>query len=512
MKKKLVFAAFCISICLISARNVAGFHGGARDPKKGLKPNIILIMADDLGYSETGCYGQKIIQTPNIDRLAREGMRFSDFYAASPVCAPSRCGLMTGKNTGHAYIRDNVEVGEWDSFMGQMPLKEKTFTLGTLMQQAGFKTAFIGKWGLGGPGSPGIPNKQGFGYFYGYLCQRQAHNYYPDYLWRNETKTVLANPSFSAHQKFKVDPASPESYKKYQGEIYSQELITDEASRFIREHRDSSFFLFLSYSLPHLALQVPEKYLDLYKGKLNDQPYSGFSGYLPCQYPRATYAAMISALDDYVGKIVASLQEAGIDSNTLILLTSDNGATFEVGGADPYFFRSNGPLKAGKGSLFEGGIRVPMIARWPGVIKAHKVSGLVCASWDFMATFADLTGIALSPGQDGLSLVPELLGRKGQKKHSFLYWEYPGRGGSMVVRMGDWKGIWKNLIKEPYRRVELYNLKTDTGEQVNVAKDHPEQVRQIMEYMSKRTPSEKQEWNVIGNKTIKQMISGKQAH
>ncbi len=509
MKKNLVLPSFIITICLVLVGISADPHSGKKDPKAALKPNVILIVADDLGYGEIGCYGQKIIRTPNIDRLALEGMRFTEFYAASPVCAPSLCGLFTGKNTGHAYIRDNVEVGKWDSFMGQMPLKENTYTLATLMQNSGYKTACIGKWGLGGPGSTGMPTKQGFNYFYGYICLRQAHNYYPDYLWRNEVKISIGNPLFSAHQKFKGNPADSVSYNKYKGIVYSQDLISDEASRFIRENRDSSFFLYLSYSLPHLALQVPYKYFDLYKGKLNDKPYSGYSGYLPCQYPHATYAAMVGALDDYVGRIVSTVKEAGIDSNTIILFTSDNGATFEVGGADPYYFQSNGILKAGKGSLYEGGIRVPMIARWPGVIKAGKVSGLICASWDFMSTFADLTGISLSPGRDGISILPELLGNKMEVKHDFLYWEYPGRGGAMAVRMGDWKAIWKNLLTEPYRRVELYNLKTDQGEQFNIAKNHPGQVKQMMECMSKRTPSENQEWNFIGNKTLKKMTPKK---
>lgn len=509
MKKWLILVFAIISHCVVSASMIHGSHPENRHPKHSSRPNVILIVADDLGYGETGCYGQKIIRTPNIDRLAKEGMRFTDFYAASPVCAPSRCAMLTGKHTGHAYIRDNVEVGEWESFMGQMPLKENTFTLGSLMQQAGYKTACIGKWGLGGPGSTGVPGKQGFDYFYGYLCQRQSHNHYPEYLWRDEVKVPLGNRSFSAHQKFQGDRDNPEFYKKYQDEYYSQDLISEEASRFITENRDSSFFLYLSYSLPHLALQVPDKYFDLYKGSLKDKPYSGFSGYLPCQYPQTTYAAMIGALDDYVGKILTCIQDAGLDSNTLIVFTSDNGATFEVGGADPSVFSSNGELRAGKGSLYEGGIRVPMIVRWPGSVKAGRVSGLIGASWDFMPTFAALTTISISPKPDGISLLPELLGLKGQKKHEFLYWEYPGRGGAMAVRTANWKGVWKNLIKEPYRRLELYDLKTDIGEKFNIAKNHPAQVKKILEYMSQRTNSEKQEWNIIGSKTIRQLISGK---
>jgi len=512
MKKRLVLTVAGFAFVLVFAAISALSQTGQKGRKKVLKPNVILIMADDLGYGETGCFGQKIISTPNIDRLAREGMRFTDFYAASPVCAPSRCGMLTGRNMGHAYIRDNVEVGEWDSFMGQMPLKDSTFTLGTLMQQAGYKTACIGKWGLGGPGSSGIPTRQGFHYFYGYLCQRQAHNYYPSYLWRNEEKINIENPVFSPHQKFKGNAANVASYKKFQGNVYSQDLITEEASRFIREHRDSVFFLYLAFNLPHLALQVPGIYLDIYKWTLIDKPYSGYSGYLPCAYPHATYAAMIAALDDYVGKVAACVKEAGLDSNTLILFTSDNGATFQVGGADPSFFQSNGILKAYKGSLHEGGIRVPMIARWPGVIKAGKVSGLPCASWDFMSTFADLTGISISPDQDGISILPELLGVKGQKKHDYLYWEYPGRGGAMAVRMGEWKGVWKNVTSEPYRRVELYNLKTDTGELHNIAKDHPEIVKQIMEYMGNRTTAVVPEWNFIGKKFVKNLAPDAKGH
>ncbi len=509
MKKWLLITCGIFAIYLISVVISTNAQAGWKRTKAASRPNIILIVADDLGYGEAGCYGQKIIKTPHIDRLASEGMRFTDFYAASPVCAPSRCGMLTGRHSGNAYIRDNAEVGEWNSYMGQMPLKDSTFTLGNLMKQAGYTTACIGKWGLGGPGSSGMPLKQGFDYFFGYLCQRQAHNYYPDYLWQNEVKKALNNPPLNPHQKFQGNPTDPASYKKYQGNEYSQDLITEEALRFIAENRDTSFFLYLAYTLPHLALQVPERYLAHYQGKLDDKPYSGQSGYLPSQFPHATYAAMIAALDDYTGQIMASLAEAGLDSNTLILFTSDNGATFDVGGADSYFFNSNGKLRAGKGTLYEGGIRVPLIARWPGYIKPGRVSSLICASWDFMPTFAELSGTNLSHDHDGISLLPEILGIKGQKKHDYLYWEYPGRGGAMAVRMGEWKGVWKNVTSEPYRRVELYNLKSDTGEKFNIAKNHPDKVKLIMECMSKRTMSENPEWNFIGKKFLKNITPGK---
>jgi len=344
--------------------------------KENKRPNFIIILADDLGYGETGCYGQKIIRTPHIDKLAEQGIRFTDFYSGSAVCAPSRCCLMTGLSTGHAQIRDNIEIGEWNDYGGQKPLEPNTNTLGRMMKDAGYKTACIGKWGLGGPGSSGVPGEQGFDFFFGYLCQRQAHNHYPAYLWYNDKKLITGNPEINSQQKLNGNPNDPALYKKFRGTSYAEDMFTEEALSFIRSNKDSAFFLLMSYTLPHLALQVPDSYLQEYRNLMNDRPYTGQMGYLPVFYPHATYAAMISALDDATGKISQALAENHLDSNTLVIFTSDNGATFSLGGADPSFFSSNGALRGGKGSLYEGGIRVPFIASWPGTIKAGQVQHL----------------------------------------------------------------------------------------------------------------------------------------
>jgi arylsulfatase A len=474
--------------------------------KSPRKPNVILIVADDLGYGDLGVYGQKIIRTPNLDKLSAEGIRFTQYYSGSPVCAPSRCVMLTGNTTGHSYIRDNEEVGEWDSYQGQMPLKKDTYTLGTLFQNAGYKTACIGKWGLGGPGSTGIPENEGFDYFYGYLCQRQAHNHYPSYLFENHEKVVLDNPPYPAHQKLTGNPALTASYAGFSGNAYAPEMMTVAAKRYITAHKDSSFFLYLTYALPHLALQVPDIYLDIYKGKIPDKPYTGEFGYLPQYYPNACYAAMVTALDDYVGQVMECVKAAGLDSSTVILFTSDNGATFNLGGYDPAVFNSNGPFKAGKATLYEGGIRVPMIVRWPGKVAGGRVADLVCAAWDLMPTFASIAGQKTPVDADGISLLPEISGVKGQKQHPWLYWEFMGNSGWQAVRIGNWKIVRKHMVKDPGRRLEIYDLSTDTGETKNVVAQHPDILLKAKEIFWQRRPSENTKWNftpVPGRKRTK---------
>ncbi|MCX6285860.1 MAG: arylsulfatase [Bacteroidetes bacterium] len=467
--------------------------------KTNKRPNFIIILADDLGYGETGCYGQKIIRTPNIDKLAAQGIRFTDFYAGSTVCAPSRCCLMTGMHTGHAQIRDNLEIGNWDDYLGQAPLEPNTFTIARMFKKAGYKTACIGKWGLGGPGSTGLPNNQGFDFFFGYLCQRHAHNHYPAYLWYNNEKFLTGNPEFSPQQKLTGNPKDPANYKKYQGTSYAEELFTDEVLHFIKTHKDSSFFLLMAYTLPHLALQVPDSYLKEYNDLMNDPPYRGQLGYLPVFYPHATYAAMVSALDDATGKILQALSENHLDSNTCVIFTSDNGATFSLGGVDPAFFNSNGPLKGGKGNLYEGGIRVPCIAWWPGKIKALQVCSIPYAAWDIMPTLAQLAQLEAPKNIDGISIVPALNGSKNPPQHEFLYWEYTSTGGNQAIRAGKWKVVRKDMIKEPMRRFELYDLSVDPCEKFNVAGQHPEIIQKMKEYSRKRTPSTKPEWNFLHN-------------
>jgi len=460
-------------------------------------PNIILILADDLGYGELGAYGQKKIRTPRLDRMAAEGMRFTQFYSGSPVCAPSRATLLTGRHTGHALVRDNYELGGFadDEERGQLPLPPETSTVARWLKAQGYATAVIGKWGLGGPGSTGVPTRQGFDTFFGYLDQKQAHNFYPTHLWKNETRFPLRNRYFSPHQKFEGDPNDSAAYAKYSGTHYAIDAMTDEAVRFIESKRDERFFLYFAPTLPHLALQVPQKPLSAYEGAFSETPYPGDRQYLPHRTPRAAYAAMISYLDEQVGRILDTLQRTGLDRRTVVFFTSDNGATWDIGGVDPKFFDSHAGLRGHKGQVYEGGIRVPMIARWPGQIRAGALSDHVGANWDMWATFAELAGAPLNEQTDGLSVVPTLLGRSGQRRHDALYWEYHSGGSSQAVRMENWKGIRTNVLKNPGAAIELYDLARDPGETRDVAADHPAVVQRVERVMRQRTKSTIERWN-----------------
>jgi arylsulfatase len=445
------------------------------------KPNIVFILADDLGYSDLGCYGQKKIRTPHIDRLAAGGMRFTQHYSGSPVCAPSRCALMTGKHTGHAYIRGNDEMPElgdvWNDpdIEGQRPIPFGTVTIPALLQVAGYVTGGIGKWGLGGPRTSGEPHRQGFDYWYGYLCQRQAHNFYPTHLWLNGIKEMIeGNPYFSAHQKLPEDkdPFDSRSYEPYKGRHYSFDLMLDSALRFIRRNRNWPFFLYLPFTIPHLALQVPEDSLREFADAFPETPYKGEKRYLPHPKPRAAYAAMVSRLDRGVGQIVEALAESGLSENTLVFFTSDNGPAPDVGGADTPFFESAGPLRSCKGSVYEGGIRVPLIARWPGKIKPGSLSDHVSAFWDFLPTFTELTEVPAPGDIDGISLLPTLL-EKRQRRHAYLYWEHLNK--MQAVRLDDWKAV----RLAPESEIELYDLKADIGEKKNVAVANPKIVNEV---------------------------------
>ncbi len=452
------------------------------------RPNIVFIMADDLGWGELGCYGQKKIRTPNIDRIAAEGMKFTDAYSGSPVCAPSRCVLLTGYHTGHAYIRNNDEYnitgGDiWRdlSLEGQRPILPGTVTAGTVLQKAGYRTAAIGKWGLGGPKTTGAPNAQGFDHFFGYLCQRIAHNYYPPHLWRNDQKVMLKNEYFHPHQALPegADPNDPKSYAAFSGQEYSHDLLATEALQFIRDHQAQPFFLYLPFTIPHVALQVPEDSVKEYEGQFPDTPYKGSpangSGYLPNRTPHAAYAGMITRMDRDVGRIMALVKQLGLDDDTIVFFTGDNGPSW-VGGCDPDFFQSHGVLRGRKAQVWEGGIRVPLVARWPGRIKAGTVSNLPTAFWDMLPTFAELAGTSAPAGIDGVSIVPTLLGRSGQKIHDHLYWEF---ANSVVVRMGDWKGV----LPAGKDALELYNLSRDLGETTDVAAANPSVVAKITDIM-----------------------------
>lgn len=470
------------------------------------KPNIVYILADDLGYNELGCYGQDTIETPNIDALAASGIRFTQHYSGSPVCAPSRCVLMTGKHTGHAYIRGNDEWGErgdtWNfakavedpNLEGQRPLPVGTKTIGTLLQGVGYKTAIVGKWGLGAPLTNSIPTKMGFDFFYGYNCQRQAHTFYPKHLWKNEEKDWLDNELVVPGTKLAegADPNDPASYSKYRLSEYAPELMLEEALGFVRENKESPFFLYFASPIPHVPLQAPESWVEYYQEKLGpEDPYLGNKGYFPNRTPRATYAAMVSYLDEQVGDIVSELKELGLYENTLILFSSDNGPTYN-GGSDSAYFESASPFKSeygwAKGFSTEGGIRVPMIASWEGMIKGGRTSQHVSAFWDVLPTLCELSGARVPSDVDGLSFVPNLLGEP-QEPHEFLYWEFPAYEGQQAVRMGDWKALRKGIFKGNID-LELYNLKTDPREQFDVSAAYPEVVAKIEAIMeSEREPA-----------------------
>lgn len=462
------------------------------------KPNIVFILADDLGYGSIGAFGQELIHTPNLDELARNGMVLTDFYA-NPVCAPTRGSLMTGMHTGEGLVRGNLELGSfenWEEF-GQLPLQTSTTTMGTALQAAGYTTALIGKWGLGGPGSSGEPHRQGFDFFYGYLDQKQAHNYYPDHLWRNGVSEPLPGAVTSAHQRLPegADPQDPASYRHYSGAVYACDTMTAEAIRFIRNHRDRPFFLEMAYTLPHMALQVPDRALERYRGKFDDKPYTG-PGYLPNATPRATYAAMITLLDEYVGQLVHALKENGLFSNTLIVFTSDNGAA-TGGGADPDFFDASGGLRGRKGSLYEGGIRVPFIAAWPGKIPAGSRSDHPLAVWDLLPTFLEASGAPAPENINGISFWPVLSGNPTQQQaRTFLYWEFMERRGEQAVRFGRWKAIrrdmWAHKGQGP---IALYDLRSDRSEQHDVSAQHPELVRRAAQYFATRKRATQPAWN-----------------
>ena len=433
-------------------------------PTRQTRPNVVLIMADDLGYAELGCYGQRKIKTPRLDRMAAEGLRFTQFYAGSAVCAPSRCVLMTGRHAGHASVRNNKEFKP----EGQHPMDPAEVTVAEALKARGYATGAVGKWGLGPPGSESDPLRQGFDFFFGYNCQRHAHNFYPTYLWRNGRRIDLPG-----------NDGGPT------GQTYSHDLMEAEALKFLDAHKGGPFFLYLPFTLTHVALQIPEADLAEYKDKWEDPPYVGGKGYFPHPHPRAAYAAMTTRLDRTVGRVLDRLKELGLEESTLVLFTSDNGPTHGgVGGSDSAFFESAGPLRGLKGSLYEGGIRVPLIARWPGTIKPGGVSDLPCASYDLLPTLCELTGADLPTGVDGASLLPTLMGRGGQKRHDFLYWEFAGYGGQQAVRMGDWKGVRQNLGKPGAPpTVELYNLAEDVGERTDVAARHQEVVRRVEQVM-----------------------------
>lgn len=460
------------------------------------QPNIVFILADDLGYGELGAYGQTKIQTPNLDRMAREGIRFTQHYSGSPVCAPSRCTLLTGLDTGHAYVRDNFEMGGWErnAREGQLPLPLGTPTVARFLKQRGYATGAFGKWGLGGPDSTGHPNHQGFDEFYGVLCQRVAHNHYPTHLWRNQSIEVLKNEYFSAHQRLQKVPEEAKAFEKYTGAEFAGDKITEAALGFIRSNAKRPFFAYIPYLVPHAAIQVPGDSLREYEGMFEETPYLGQQGYLPHRTPRAGYAAMITRMDRDIGRILATLKELKLDSNTIVFFSSDNGPTFN-GGTDSKFFNSAGPLRDLKTSVYEGGIRVPLIARWPGRIEPNQVADHVSAFWDFAPTVADLLKTRWPHPTQGISYAPTLLG-SAQAKHRSLYWEFASGGGRQAMRIGDWKAVRVQAMKNPDGPLQLFNLRDDVGETKDLVATHPEKVAEFKGRMAQaRTPSLVRKWN-----------------
>lgn len=473
--------------------------------------NIIYILADDLGYGDIGAYGQRLIETPNLDRLAADGMVFSQHYSGAPVCAPSRYMLLTGKHAGHAYIRGNDEWASrgpvWDyramaldsTLEGQRPLPEDEKLLPQYLKEIGYRTGMFGKWGLGAPHTQSVPNHLGFDRFYGYNCQRQAHTYYPLHLYSDRVRDHLHNDTIPPHSGFEASD-SVADYGILQQEDYAPDFIFNALTEFVREASDAPFFAYWATPIPHVPLQAPERWIQYYREKFGEEaPYrsgQGF-GYFPQEFPRATYAAMVSYLDENIGRLVAQLKAQGIYENTLILFSSDNGPSY-AGGADPEWFTSAGPFKSGygrgKGFVYEGGIRVPMIAHWPSRIAPGSRTDHISAQYDVLPTLAELTGFPVPASVDGLSFLPTLLGQEGQQGHQALVWAFPEYGGQFAIRSGRWKLLQRGLndsLQNP--APELYDLWEDPAEANDVSEARP-QIRDSLlqlfrnQYLQPQTP------------------------
>lgn len=475
------------SLTLALALTVAGgFAMNLRAAESARKPNIVFILADDLGYGDLSCYGQQKFQTPNIDRLATGGMKFTAHYSGHNVCAPARCVLLSGKHPGHAYIRENRGGFKTE---GQEPVPAGELRLPLTLKKLGYTIGGFGKWGLGPIASTGDPNNQGFDRFYGYNCQAVAHNYYPTHLWDNNTRIPLDNPKFSAHQKLPADadPTDPQVYTGFTGTDFAPDLIGQEALKFVRENKDRPFCLYYATTVPHLALQVPEDSLKEFAGAFPEEPYVGGRAYLPHRTPRAAYAAMIVRMDREVGRVIDLVTELGLEENTIFVFTSDNGPLYDqLGGTDTEFFNSASGFRGRKGSYYEGGFREPLLVQWKGRIAPGTTSGRVTGFEDWLPTLLELAGAksATPTDLDGISFAPTLLG-KVQEERPFLYRESPGYGGQQCVRVGEWKAIRQNLNPRakqttvPAVVTELYNLASDPYETTDVAAQHPKILRKL---------------------------------
>ncbi len=511
--KKLAKLALCATVPAVAGVDTEAAAPAKNERNNDKRPNVIFILMDDAGYGDFGCYGQTKTETPNIDALARNGILFTDMYASASLSSPSRCGLLTGMHAGHAQIRDNKEGDPNDSRIwdydqidmypeieGQAALKAGTPTLGTEMQKAGYTTGMVGKWGLGGPESDSTPNKMGFDFFYGFNCQRLAHNYYPKYVWKNDRKEYIndnvLNPGTGLDEG--ADPYDLASYAKYsEGKTYVIDKMYENVLSFVNENQDDPFFLMWTTTIPHSPLQAPQEWVDYYVKKFGDEePLQGTynknqwpHNYYPCRYPHATFAAMISYFDSQVGGLVEELKRLGIYENTLIVITSDNGPANNAS-SPTVWFDSAQPYRCGKGwgksTVREGGLRTPFITSWPAKMRKAEVSGHMGCLIDVMPTLCDIAGVE-TPETDGVSILPTLLGKeKKQAVHEYLYWEYPKGGGRIAVRWGNWKGIIEKVNKGN-REMELYDISVP-GKDIekpenNVADRHPEIVERMWKYI-----------------------------
>lgn len=450
------------------------------------KLNVVFILADDLGWGEVGCFGQKKIPTPHLDALAAEGARLTQHYSGAPVCAPSRCVLMTGKHLGHAEVRGNRAMNKVEPdkyFEGQHPLSEGVVTLAMAFKQAGYATGAMGKWGLGPVGSSGDPNRKGFDLFFGYNCQGVAHSYYPPYLWRNAEQITINAKPIPGHAK---QPEGEVRLEDWIGENYAPKLMIAEAEKFIDDHKDRAFFLYLPFIEPHVSIHPPKESVEKFPEEWDDEPYRGAAGYVPHPRPRAGYAAMIHDLDSYVGRVMARLRRHGLDERTLVIFSSDNGATmprgpspkFHVGGAGGAFFDSVAGLRGWKGSVYEGGIRVPTIVRLPGRIPAGSVNATPGYFADWFPTLSEAAGIGKPDAPDGESLWPALTSGETRERAKPMLWVFPEYGGQVAVRLGGMKLVRQNLKTKKPGPWEVYDLTQDPGETRDLAADHADLIEQ----------------------------------
>jgi arylsulfatase A-like enzyme len=446
-------------------------------------PNIVFILADDLGYGELGCYGQRKIRTPNLDRLAAQGTRFLHHYSGAPVCAPARTCLMTGKHLGHAPIRGNRELRDANNkpIEGQMPLPAGEVTVAEELRRAGYVTGAVGKWGLGPVSSEGDPNRQGFDFFYGYNCQREAHSYFPGHLWRNAEKVTINRKPVPGHAR---RPEGEVRMEDWFGENYAPDLMEAEAVRFIETHAGRPFFLYLPFTEPHVAMHPPRRLVESYPKEWDDKPYRGQCGYLPHPRPRAAYAAMVTHLDEHVGKVMDALDRLGLADNTLVVFTSDNGTThrsndpvFGIGGVDQAFFASTAGLRQFKGSVYEGGLKVPLIVRWPGHVRPGSVSGEPGYFADHLPTLCAAAGLKPTVRGDGRSLLPAMTGKGRLAARRPMVWVFPEYGGQVAVRIGDMKALRRNLATKNPGAWEVYDLARDPGETRDLAAERKDVIQ-----------------------------------